>query len=274
MALDVAIVLVIIGVCLLAAALVPVARFIAKQPSGRPRYPWVILASLVLLFIFFGYVGYASIRWGGDTRLSDIGVPFAFFGACLVLAVSTLVLSNAQFMRRLTVLENENITDSLTGIPNYRHFVARLNEEVARSTRYQLPLALLMVDVDRFKEINDKYGYSVGDLVLIAFAKVVLRIARDTDVTARYGQEEIAVIAPNTTAADAARFAERIRQAVEAASLLPAEVNSGADAAGVTVSIGVSSLGPRVRNAQALIVEANAALLNAKRGGRNRIAVS
>lgn len=272
MALSVAIGLVILGVCILAAALVYAGRLVARQASGRPRYSWVALTVLMFLFIV-GYVGYASIRWDSNTRLSDLGVPLAFFGACLVLAVSALALTSMQSVRRLAALENENITDFLTGIPNYRYFSARLSQEVARSNRYQPPLSLIMIDIDHFKKISDTYGQRVGDLVLVALAKLVLSIARDTDITARYGREEIAVIAPNTPAADAAGFAERIRQAVETASLLPAGVGAAVNAAGVTVSIGVSSLGPHVRSDRALVAGAYAALLNAKHGGRNRVAV-
>lgn len=263
MALDVVIGLVILGTCTLTAALVRAGRLIAMQPSGRPRYSWVALAALMFLFII-GYLGYASIRWDGDTRLSDLGVPLVLFGACLVLAVSTLALTNAQYVRRLAVLENENMSDSLMGIPNYRYFAARLGEEVARSNRYQVPLALMMVKVDHFKKVNDTYGRAVGDLVLIALAKLVLGVARDTDITARYERDKIAVIAPNTTAADAARFADRIRQAAETASFFPAEVSVGGNAVGVTVSVGVSSLGPHIRNAGGLIAGANAALLERK----------
>ena len=273
MALGSAIGFVILGACILAATLVHAGRLIAKQPSGRPRYSWVALTGLMFLCTV-GYIVYATIGWDGNTRLSEFGVALVLFGACLVLAVSTLALTSAECVRRLTVLENENVTDSLMGIPNYRYFAARLNEEVARASRYQSPLALIMIDVDHFMHINDTYGFAVGDLVLVALAKLVLNIARDTDITARHAREEIAVIAPNTTAADAARFAERIRQAVESASLVPADANGEGNAADVTVSIGVSSLGPHVRDAQALIAGANAALLNAKHGGRNRIAVS
>jgi len=273
MALSVAIGLVILGACILAAALVTAGRSIELQPSGGRRYAWIAVTVLMFLLIV-GYMGYASIRLNGNDRISDLEVPLVFFGACLVLAVSALALTSAQYVRRLAVLEHENITDSLLGIPNYRYFAARLGQEVARSNRYRPPLSLIMIDVDHFTKINETYGFRVGDLVLIALAKLVLSIARDTDITARYGRQEIAVIAPNTSAAEAARFAERIRHAVETASLLPPEVSVGSNAVGVTVSIGVSSLGPHVRDAQALIAGAYAALLNAKHGGRNRIAVS
>lgn len=275
MALDIAIGLVILGLCLLAAGLIFSGRLIARQSSGRLSGSWIAFAVLMFLFIVVvGYIGYASIRWRSDARLSDLGIPFMFFGACLVLAVSTLTLTSVQAVHRLTALENETITDSLTGIPNYRYFSGRLNEEVARSNRYQAPLALIIVDVEGFKKINDAYGMGVADLVLIALAKLVLSVARDSDITARYGGDQIAVIAPNTTAGDAARFAERILQKLETASLLPAEVSVAGDAAGVTVNIGVSSLGPHIRAPQALITAANAALLNAKNGRRNRIAAS
>jgi diguanylate cyclase (GGDEF)-like protein len=217
------------------------------------------------MFLFIvGYIGYASIRWDGNTRLSDLGVPLVLFGACLVAAVSTLALASAQHVRRLAVLENEALTDSLIGIPNYRYFATRLGEEVARSNRYQVPLALMMVEVDNFKTITDTYGIAVGDLVLIALARLVLNVARDTDITARYEREAIAVIAPNTAATDAARFAERMRQAVETVCLLPPKASVGGNAAGTTVSIGVSSLGPHIRDAQALIAKASAALLECR----------
>ena len=273
MALSIAIGLVILGACVLAAALVTAGRSIAIQSHGRQHYAWIAVTVLMFLLIV-GYIGYTSIRLNGSTQLSDLDVPLVYFGACLTLAVSALALTSAQYVRRLAALERDNINDFMLGIPNYRYFASRLDEEVARSSRYQPPLSLIMLDVDHFQKINDTYGYRVGDLVLIALAKLVLSIARDTDIAARFGRQEIAVIAPNTSAADAARFAERIRQAVESASLLPVEVNVRGNAGGVTVSIGVSSLGPYVRSAKTLIAAANAALLNAKQGGRNRIAVS
>ena len=273
MVLDVAMGLLILGAGVLAAALVLAGKLVARQPSNRARYLWT--ASTALMFLCtVGYIGYATIRWDGNTRLSDFGVPLVFFGACLVLAVSALAFISAQALRRLTVLENENVTDSLLGIPNYRYFAARLDEAVARSSRYRTPLALMLVAVDHFERINETYGYRAGDLVLIALVKLVLGVARDTDITARYGRDQIAVIAPNTAVADASRFAERIRQAVETASLLPEVASVEDNAAGVTVSIGVSSLGPHVRSARPLIAATNAALLNAKDGGRNRVAVS
>jgi diguanylate cyclase (GGDEF)-like protein len=227
-----------------------------------------------MFLLIIGYIGYASVRLDGNARLTDLDVPLVYFGACLTLAVSALALTSAQYVRRLAALEHDTITDSLLGIPNYRYFTARLSQEVARSNRYQPPLSLIILDIDNFTKINETYGYRVGDLVLIALSKLVLSIARDTDITTRYGHEQIAVIAPNTSAADAGRFAERILKAVETASLLPREVSVGSKAAGVTVSIGVSSMGPHVRGAQALIAGAYAALLNAKHGGRNRVAVS
>lgn len=269
MVLGVAIGLVVVGIGILAAALVRAGGLIAGQPSGRLHHARVAMTALMFVCIF-GCIGYASIWWDGNTRLSELGAPLVLFGACLVAAASNLALVNARQLRRLIVLESENVADSLMGIPNYRYFSGRLAEEVARSNRYHVPLALMIVEVDGFRKINDTYGNAVGDLVLIALAKLVLGVARDTDIAARYAREAIAVIAPNTTAADAARFAERLRQAAEATSLLPRGVSAGDNATAITVSMGVSSLGPHTRSAPALIAETTDALLEC----RNRLAKS
>ena len=86
------------------------------------------------------------------------------------------------------------------GIPNYRYFSGRLDEEVARSNRYQVPLSLIVVEsrCDRFRTINDTFGHGVGDLVLIALAKLVLSVARDSDITTRYGRDQVAIIATSS----------------------------------------------------------------------------
>ena len=266
MALDVAIGLVIIGACILAAVLVLAGRSIAKQPSGRPRHSWIALTGLMLLFSV-GYIGYATVRWDGNTRLSDLGVPLVLFGACLVLAVSALALASAQDVRRLTLLEHENITDSLTGIPNYSYFAARLNEEVARSNRYQLPLALIMVDVDHFKTINDTFGHLAGDAVLRELAELLAQSSRGGDVVARVGGEEFIVLLPGADNETAGVVAERVLNTVRAHAFRTMRGQQQ-----ITVSIGIAC--EHVRDGHiggALRARADEALYVAKRLGRNRV---
>ena len=104
--------------------------------------------------------------------------------------------------------------DALTGIYNRRHFNARLDNEWKRFRRYNRPLSLLLLDIDHFKSINDRYGHDVGDQVIIAVARCCGMQTRDSDVVARIGGEEFAILLPETELADARVAAERLRRAV------------------------------------------------------------
>ncbi len=160
----------------------------------------------------------------------------------------------------------ESITDELTGLFNRRRFDDVLASAAARATASE-PIALVMLDLDRFKVINDTHGHPFGDTVLKAVAKVVRDAARDRDLPARYGGEELAVVlAVGDT--DAARaFAERLREGIEALEL-------GDDKTGpvpVTASLGVASLPSDGEDVGDLVRAADEALYRAKRGGRNRV---
>lgn len=164
-------------------------------------------------------------------------------------------------------LEQKATTDALTGLNNRAAFDRQLLAEIERSARYKRPLTLLMLDVDKFKSVNDMHGHLGGDIILQNVAKVVRGAVRDTDYVARYGGEEFAVIAPETDLRQAAFLAERIRKAIEASSC-----THDAKQLMVTASIGVSSLADPAEavTPKALIENADKALYEAKRTGRNR----
>lgn len=260
-----------VGGCLLVAALVPLRNLIAQLPPGQIRYYWYGLGALIFIFIA-GYLGYAVLYWDAPASLPNLVVPAVFFfGACFVLAVTGLSLRTAIDVRRVAVLELENITDPLMAIHNRRYLERRLDEEVARANRYGLPLSLLMIDIDHFKDINDTLGHPVGDHVLTALGKLIGDACRDSDIAARYGGEEMVIIAPNTVAATAALFAERLRKAVESTALLPADASNSGQPVHVTVSIGVAELGEHARDLAGLLASADRNLYRAKSAGRNRI---
>lgn len=183
-------------------------------------------------------------------------------------AITALCLDNALSHERLKL---DGLTDPLTQVANRRFFERRLADEVRRWRREQTPLTCMLVDVDHFKRINDRYGHQRGDAVLRAIAALLGRDLRASDVLARYGGEEFVLLLPNTDVEQAQRIAERIRSRIAQAGL----GDAGAGAA-VTVSIGVAVLAagrdvPGDGVADWLFGQADAALYRAKHQGRNRV---
>jgi diguanylate cyclase (GGDEF)-like protein len=168
-------------------------------------------------------------------------------------------------------LERLAITDQLTGLCNRRHFdeCARRALEVAR--RNERPLALVLADTDRFKTVNDRFGHGVGDRVLRAVAMVLERTARKSDLVARIGGEEFAVLMPEVGVGLAAQGAERMRAALEAeVSIQVAEL----DGEPVTASFGVAAFEHHDERLEDLVTAADAAMYRSKSAGRNRVTVA
>jgi diguanylate cyclase (GGDEF)-like protein len=162
------------------------------------------------------------------------------------------------------------VTDGLTGLYNHRHFHERMALEVERSQRSGLPLSLLMIDVDHFKQFNDAFGHPAGDEVLRQLARVFGDARRANDIVARYGGEEFAVILVDTAKFTAAKVAERVRERVAAH-----DFSEGAPRAGrLSISVGVATFPDDGADAEALVRVADAALYAAKRAGRDRVVLA
>jgi diguanylate cyclase (GGDEF)-like protein len=157
------------------------------------------------------------------------------------------------------------ITDAMTKLFLKRYFQLRLDDEFKRVERYRGKIALAMIDIDHFKRINDTYGHTKGDEVLISVAKAIKDNFRDVDIPARYGGEEFSVIMPEVSKEDALIAAERLRKTVEAT---PHEIN-GKNVV-ITISIGLAEAPRDAENPLALIEAADAALYRSKENGRNR----
>jgi len=157
-------------------------------------------------------------------------------------------------------------TDLLTGLPNRRHFLHRVEQELARFHRFGQPLALLMLDIDHFKQINDRHGHAAGDAVLQHFAAVALGALRATDIIGRLGGEEFAVLLPGTDLEGARQYAERLRREMEGQPC-----RAASQVIDFTVSIGLTLLNRNDSTTDLPLARADAALYRAKRGGRNRV---
>jgi diguanylate cyclase (GGDEF)-like protein len=170
-------------------------------------------------------------------------------------------------------VEELSIRDELTKLYLVRYFKERLEQECLRAVRSHIPFALCMVDVDRFKSINDTYGHPMGDRVLQGIAQQLQLVSRKMDVVARYAGDEFIVLLPNTSADQALQFAQRLRQSVYGLAFsMPSPEDPGeSQALRVSVSIGVSVYPLHGTQAEQLIQTADAALYLSKRGGRNDV---
>jgi diguanylate cyclase (GGDEF)-like protein len=157
--------------------------------------------------------------------------------------------------------------DGLTGLYNRRHFLALASVECERSQRHNRPLAMLMLDIDHFKSVNDRYGHDVGDAVIREVAAICRRTVRATDIPARLGGEEFGILLPETTSEGAMAYAARLR-----AEVLQMAIPVHGGHLRVTVSGGVSER-HHAMTLDELIKHADFALYDAKRSGRDRVAI-
>ena len=201
---------------------------------------------------------------GGDL---DVDVPASGGGE-----VSQLTGVFNDMVRRLregrAELERLSVTDELTGLANRRHLDDELEHELQRHERHGRAFAVLMLDVDRFKVLNDTHGHPAGDAVLKQLARVLTECSRKGDTVARFGGEEFLVILPETPAAAAEVMGERIRSATEAERFI---LDEAGIAVKVTASIGLALFPQHGRTPEALIAAADQALYRSKQGGRNRV---
>ena len=171
----------------------------------------------------------------------------------------------------LTVVQRQASIDDLTGLFNHRFLIDHLDQQVALAERLGAPLAVLMLDIDHFKVLNDSHGHHAGDIALQAFAETLSGSVRRSDVAARYGGEEFAVIMPNTDRDDAAQVAEKIRQAVADRDV---QIDLHGPKLRITVSIGVASYPADTKVAEDLLQRADEGLYLAKHQGRNQVALA
>ena len=232
----------------LVAGLVCIAQFAATIVFVSTNFPINTAAGVSL---------YGRFQWSDQISR---GILLA-----AAVALNVLIVERMQLQRRLST------ADPLTGTFNRRFFDDYLQNELARVSRYGSALAVAMIDVDHFKEFNDRFGHAAGDQALRQVARALQLAVRRSDLVARYGGEEFVVLLRESSAQRALERVEEIREAIAREPLLPQLKDPVGDTVYVTVSIGVASWPAAGRTAAALLAEADRRLFVAKNAGRNRV---
>jgi diguanylate cyclase (GGDEF)-like protein len=245
-----------------------------------PAYLWPLFVfPLLLAAVFFFELGSLAVTlWLGNffVLYHSFGEPAtpeivrqALLGTALFF-LAGLLLGRVQRRHRdaQRELAAATLTDRLTGLYNYGTFVDYLHNEVTKADRYGGDLSLLMLDLDHFKQFNDRHGHEAGNELLRRIGSAVGSLVRDADVAARYGGEEFAVLIRGDES-HGYELAERLRRAVETVTV---SVHGGEQAC-TTISAGIAAYPAGARNEAELIEAADAALYESKRRGRNRVTI-
>jgi diguanylate cyclase (GGDEF)-like protein len=227
---------------------------VALLPLYRIRSKLLLwgVAGLAMALAVAGFVLDPPPEMGGK-------VTNRFLAVIVVFATAIAMSKLAEFERRLLI---ESMTDPLTGLLNRRGLAPRLTRAAARRRRFDEAYALLVVDVDHFKAVNDQHGHAAGDAVLVQLGGLLSGMARDVDAVARIGGEEFCLLLSQADEQGARLAADRLCQAVRAAAWPQTQ-------AALTVSVGVAVAGAPDEAAQDVLARADAALLHAKAAGRD-----
>jgi diguanylate cyclase (GGDEF)-like protein len=215
------------------------------------------------------FVGlYGLLLFGGESLLAAVAVRMNALRRSRE-HQSEMARINAELVKLNEELRVQACFDALTGCCNRRHFLGILDDELKRAERFDQPCSLAIVDIDHFKEVNDRHGHAAGDALLRQLVRAVGSCLRASDALGRLGGEEFALLLPQTELAGAHDVAERLRRAVEAVRV----EHSGVELR-MTVSVGVDQWRGTGDLAEHLMARADAAMYAAKRAGRNRVAIA
>ncbi|HKZ16133.1 MAG TPA: sensor domain-containing diguanylate cyclase [Geobacteraceae bacterium] len=231
---------------------------------NRPRFKTksLLCVPLKLKDRSIGVLNMSDKENGGTFNESDLNLLASFAN------LASLMIERSWVLERSFMLERLSVTDHLTGLYNHRYLRNRLEEELNRSTRNELNLSIIFIDIDFFKIYNDFCGHLAGDAALKKTADILRAFVRDMDVVVRYGGEEFCIVLPDTSKEEAVVVAERIRQEIEKEKF-PNEENLPHGR--LTASIGIASFPEDGHTFTTLVHSADLALYRAKANGRNRV---
>lgn len=248
----------------------------SPQPQALRRRRYAISGAILALAAPCGCLVlrlFTTHSWPTWSWLVEEMVEFSWFYLYLFVTIEVAFVGLGYWLGlKEDRLEAKSVTDHLTNLYNRRYFEARLQEELQRAARYHLPMSLILIDMDRLKPLNDHFGHDAGDQAIKIIASCLREACRASDIPARIGGDEFAVIAPNTMADEAAELAHRIQHALSAHALLLSTSNNPVHLA---ASFGIADVDTSATFlAETLIAVADRALYAAKAAGGEQAVIA
>ena len=264
-------ILILCSVLLTTASFFAVLQLIKRLPLGKVRNNWKIL-SFFILGLMFGHFAFLPIMWAENIVFSSLTFPAA------AIAISTFLLllcyltyqTTCDILEAITI-DQASIVDPMLEIYNRRYYDRRIDEETQRSRRYELPLSLIMFEVDGFNNVIKQYGPLVANVVLRKISDHIVNSVRASDIVARYEDQKIVIAATQTEKDMSLKLADRLRGEIEELNVLQGHEDDGSESLHITVSAGVSTVDENIKNGFDLSDVAEKALQEAIKQGRNRV---
>lgn len=269
----------VVGLVIGLQAVWAVVAALQRRHSTVGRGQWLLVAGLGTEAVVLGcraLLAFSSSEAAANILQSSVLQTLTFMSTFAVVLVSSM---GFVFMSRDRADENNRVMaalDPLTGVANRRSLIAALDRDVARAMRTREAIALMMVDIDHFKDVNDQYGHPAGDQVLCHVVQVLRQRVRAQDLVGRYGGEEFMVVLPDTGLAGAEQLARELCKAVEVSRCRVHGIE-GLDSTGISVTVSIGVFSGRLDSGDSwdmLIAAADRALYQAKENGRNRVEVA
>jgi diguanylate cyclase (GGDEF)-like protein len=230
--------------------------------KGLKTRLWAIIV-IAVSFLVYTSLGDLIPKYWEEVGFQPVSRSILKLGMVIILLICLSGLALSDKMNSLIVREG------LTGLFNQNYIRQRLDEEYYRAKRYEHPLSLMMIDLDNFKSLNDRFGHTAGDHLLRYFGRLIRETVRPSDIPARFGGEEFLVILPETGKEDARVVAERLRKRI---AMYPFRIDSRKEDIQLTISIGVTAFPEFGQSSEELITLADMALYQAKKEGKNKVA--
>ncbi len=264
-------ILLLSAVCLLTVSFFTSRQLIKKLPLGKVRYNWQIFSYLIVAAII-GYAVYMFLLVVGQVSITSLMIPkLAFAASTFMLLLCFLTYQITVNIRDAIAMDQASIVDPVLDIYNRRYFDRRIDEETQRSRRYDLPLSLILFEIDEFNKVIDTHGKLVGDVVLKKVSDFIVSSVRSSDIVARFDESKLIVGTTQTEEEMAVNLADRLRAEIEKLNVLPSSEKQNSKTMHVTSSVGVACVLDSISNGLELTNMAERALSQANVNGRNKV---